>query len=264
MTTQRRGTALITGASSGLGEEFAWQLAVRHHDLVLVARREDRLRALQHRLEQAAAISVQVLPADLATAAGRAVVAERITHPTAAPVGLVVNNAGFGLGQRFVDGDLQRERDAIAVMITAVMELSHAAASAMIPRGRGAILNVSSMVADTAMGTYAAAKAWVKTFTEALAGELAGTGVSATAVSPGLVRTEFHAAAQMDDTAWPAIGWLTAEQVVTAALAAVRRGQIHVVPSLRYRALQSVLQHSPRPLVRTLGGPGLWERAITR
>lgn len=254
---------MITGASSGLGEEFAWQLAARHHHLVLVARRDDRLRALQHRLEQAAAISVEVLPADLATAAGRVAVANRITDPGAAPIGLVVNNAGFGLGQRFIDGDLEREREAVAVMITAVMELSHAAASVMIPRGRGAILNVSSMVADTAMGTYAAAKSWVKTFTEALAGELTGTGVRATAVSPGLVRTEFHSAAQMDDTAWPTIGWLTAEQVVTTALAAVRRGQVHVVPSVRYRALQSLLHHAPRPLVRRLGGPGLWDRALS-
>lgn len=257
----RRGTALITGASSGLGTEFAWQLAAAGHDLVIVARREERLAQLKNELEQVAGISVEVIVADLATADGRAQVVERLRDESA-PIGLLVNNAGFGLGQRFIGGSLERENEAIEVMIRAVMELSHAAATAMIPRGRGAILNVSSMVAQTAMGTYAAAKAWVKTFTEALAGELEGTGVTATAVSPGLVRTEFHSASGMKESAWPEFGWLDAEDVVADALAAVRRGAVHTTPSLRYKSLQGIMKLAPRALVRKIGGPKMWERAI--
>ena len=115
-------------------------------------------------------------------------------------MGLLVNNAGFGLGQRFVGGDLAREEDALNVMVRAVMVASHAAAGAMVERGRGAILNVSSVAAHNVVGTYAADKAWVLRFTEALAVELAGTGVSATALCPGLVHTGFHAAAGIDET----------------------------------------------------------------
>ena len=258
----RRGTALITGASAGLGEEFAWQLAAAGHDLVIVARREERLAQLAHDIEQAAGVKVEVLAADLATADGRAKVVARITDTESAPIGLLINNAGFGLGQPFISGDIERENQAIEVMIRAVMELSHAAANTMVPRGRGAILNVASMVSQTAMGTYAAAKAWVRTFTEALAGELHGTGVTATAVSPGLVHTEFHSSSGMKEDAWPKIGWLDAEDVVADALAAVRRGAVLTTPSLRYKAVQGVIKLAPRAAVRALGGPRMWEKAM--
>lgn len=258
----RRGTALITGASAGLGEEFAWQLAAAGHDLVIVARREERLAQLAHDIEQAAGVKVEVLAADLATADGRAKVVGRITDRQSAPIGLLINNAGFGLGQPFISGDIERENQAIEVMIRAVMELSHAAANEMVTRGRGAILNVASMVSQTAMGTYAAAKAWVRTFTEALAGELRGTGVTATAVSPGLVRTEFHSSSGMKEEAWPEIGWLDAEDVVADALAAVRRGAVLTTPSLRYKAVQGIIKLAPRAAVRALGGPRMWEKAI--
>ena len=170
-------------------------------------------------------------------------------------MGLLVNNAGFGLGQRFVGGDLSREEDALNVMVRAVMVASHAAAGAMVERGRGAILNVSSMTAHTAMGTYAAHKAWVLRFTEGLAAELAGTGVSATALCPGLVHTGFHAAAGIDETQWKEPLWLDAERVAIDALAAVRRGQVICTPSLRYRSANAVLRLAPRWFVRRVVGP---------
>ena len=162
------GTALVTGATSGLGLEIAWQLAQARHDLVLVARTPERLRQVAEEMRQFAGVQVETLQADLSKRDELERVAERLRE-TSKPIGLLVNNAGFGLGQRFVGGDLAREEDALNVMVRAVMVTSHAAAGAMVERGRGAILNVSSMTAHTAMGTYAAHKAWVLRFTEGLA-----------------------------------------------------------------------------------------------
>lgn len=254
------GTALITGASSGLGVEYAWQLAAAGHHLVLVARRAERLEELAEKIRQAAGVRVEVLARDLSDRDELSHVANRL-RAERNPVGLLVNNAGFGLGQRFVTGDLAKEEKALDVLIRAVMVLSHAAAGPMANRGRGAILNVSSVAAGTSMGTYAAAKVWVKTFTEVLAGELRGTGVSATAVLPGLVRTEFHEAANMNASAWPEIGWIPAEAVVEQSLAAVRRGQVLSVPTVRYKAINTLLRHAPRGLVRAASGPGFAARA---
>ena len=248
------GTALVTGATSGLGLEIAWQLAQARHDLVLVARTPERLRLVAEEMRQFAGVQVETLQADLSKRDELERVAERL-HETSKPVGLLVNNAGFGLGQRFVGGDLAREEDALNVMVRAVMVASHAAAGAMVERGRGAILNVSSMTAHTAMGTYAAHKAWVLRFTEGLAAELAGTGVSATALCPGLVHTGFHAAAGIDETQWKAPLWLDAERVAIDGLAAVRRGQVICTPSLRYRSANAVLRLAPRWFVRRVVGP---------
>ncbi|MGM0386821.1 MAG: SDR family NAD(P)-dependent oxidoreductase [Actinomycetota bacterium] len=255
------GTALVTGASSGLGLEFAWQLAAARHNLVLVARRAPELEEIAEDLRQAAGVRVEVLPADLARHEGLDIVAERLRSGEA-PVGLLVNNAGFGLGQGFVGGDLAREEEALAVLVRAVLVLSHAAAPAMVARGHGAILNVSSVAAHTAMGTYAAHKAWVRSFTESLASELRTTPVTATALMPGLVRTGFHAASGMNADVWPAFGWLRAEDVVSAALAAVRHGDVLCTPSLMYKSANAFLRHAPRWLVRSTTGPGLSARAI--
>lgn len=245
----RRGRALVTGATAGLGLEIAWQLATDHHALVLVARDAERLTAVAHRIRAVAAVEVEVLPADLSIRDDVARIADRLTD-TERPVDLLVNNAGFGLGQRFVGGDLAVEERALAVMVRAVLVLTHAATTAMVPRGRGAVLNVSSAAALTAMGSYAAHKAWVRSFTEGLATELRGTGVSATALCPGLVRTEFHARAAMQTDGWPDCAWLDAPSVAAAALAAVRRGAVLCTPGLRYSAATATLRLMPRWLVR--------------
>lgn len=274
------GTALVTGATSGIGQEIVWQLAEAHHDLVLVARDRARLEALGERLRQVAGVGAQVLPADLSTPEGRSVVAQRLrvavppdgasddagchsdvvadgphsaTDVAARPVDLLVNDAGFAVGQRFVGGDLAQEQRALAVMVQAVLELTHAAVPGMVERGHGAVLNVSSATALTAMGTYAAHKAWVRTFTEGLASELRGTGVTATVVNPGLTRSEFHDRAGMGDQ-WPGVAWLRAEDVARSALAAVRRGQVICTPSARYLAVNAALRVSPRWLVRRVAG----------
>jgi len=260
------GTALITGASSGIGLEFARQLAGAGHNLVLVARNETRLNEVADTLRRDAGVKVEVLPADLSEPADLARVIARLrvksaapmfdgetTRQIQAPIDLLVNNAGFGTAQPLVGGDIDKEINAINVMITAVMVLSQAAAEAMVERGRGAIVNVGSIAALTTMGTYSAAKAWVRTFTEALAAELRGTGVTATVVAPGLTHTEFHERSGMRTDNFPAIGWLDAQQVVGEALADVRRGAVHSTPSWRYKAVAAGLRAAPRSAIRALG-----------
>ncbi|WP_069386182.1 SDR family NAD(P)-dependent oxidoreductase [Cellulosimicrobium cellulans] len=249
-------TALITGASAGLGLEFAWQLATARHDLVLVARDEERLEQVAGQIRAAAGVRVQVLPADLSVADDVARVAERLASPgdeDERPVGLLVNNAGFATHQRFVGGDLDVEVRALDVMVKAVMVLSHAAAGQMTARGRGAILNVASVAALTAGGTYAAAKAWVRSFTEGLAVELRGTGVSATVLCPGFTHTEFHDRANLDMSGLPDVAWLHADRVVATALADVRRGVVISTPSTRYRTASALLRVLPRSAVRAIG-----------
>lgn len=252
-------TALITGASAGLGLEFAWQLATARHDLVLVARDEERLERVAAQIRAAAGVRVQVLPADLSVPDDVARVAERLAvveedEAGRRPVGLLVNNAGYAVHQRFVGGDVDAEVKALDVMVRAVLVLSHAAAGQMTERGRGAILNVASVAALTASGTYSAAKAWVRTFTEGLAVELRGTGVTATALCPGLTHTEFHERAGIDYTQLPDVAWLNADRVVTAALADVRRGVVISTPSLRYRLASGLLKVAPRAAVRAFEG----------
>ncbi|GIG21498.1 short-chain dehydrogenase [Cellulomonas chitinilytica] len=246
------GTALVTGASAGLGLEFAWQLATARHDVVLVARDEERLTRLAEQLRAAAGVRAEVLVADLSDRAGMERVADRLRSDEN-PVGLLVNNAGLGLNQRFVEGDLAREEDALEVMVRAVLVLSHAAAGAMVERGRGAVLNVASVAALLASGTYSAHKAWVRSFTEGLAVELRGTGVTATALCPGFVHTEFHERGRIDVSAYPEIAWLNAEDVVATALADVRRGAVISTPSLRYQLASGVVRLAPRSAVRAFG-----------
>lgn len=254
-------TVLITGASAGLGLEFAWQLATARHDVVLVARDEQRLDRLASQLRAAAGVRAEVLPADLGDRAAVERVADRLRDRDR-PVGLLVNNAGFGLGQQFVGGDLAPHEQALDVMVRAVMVLSHAAVGPMVERGRGAVLNVSSVAALTAMGTYSAHKAWVRTFTESLAVELRGTGVTATALCPGLVHTEFHERAGIERGAFPDLAWLNADAVVTAALADVRRGAVISTPSLRYGIASEVARLLPRAAIRALSGDRRTREAV--
>ncbi|WP_146904957.1 SDR family NAD(P)-dependent oxidoreductase [Cellulomonas aerilata] len=248
------GTALITGAGAGLGLEFAWQLATARHDLVLVDRDAERLDRLAGRLRAAAGVHVEVLLADLSVRDDVDRVAERL-RSTERPVGLLVNNAGAAAGQRFVSGDLSREEALLDVMVRCVLVLSHAAVEQMTLRGRGAVLNVASVAALITLGTYSAHKAWVRTFTEGLAVELRGMGVTATVVCPGFVRTEFHDRAGIDMAWLPEVGWLRADDVVAAALAAVRRGAVISTPSLRYRLGSGAARVMPRSVVRAMGSP---------
>jgi uncharacterized protein len=243
-------TALITGASSGIGAAFAARLARDGRDLVLVARDAERLEraATVHRK---AGVSVEVLPADLSAADDRERVAARLADPDVAPVDLLVNNAGFSLGERFTEAEppaLQRQLD---VNVTAVLQLTRAALPAMIERGRGAVVNVSSVLGLVpGGGTYGAEKSWVVSFTEGIAASLTGTGVRAMVLCPGFVRTEFHERAGMDMGARTGPMWLSAERVVEECLADLARGRVISVPSPQYKALTALATLLPRPVVR--------------
>ncbi len=245
------GIALVTGAGAGVGLEFSWQLATARHDLVLVDLDAERLMHLAAQLRAAAGVHVETLVADLSVRGDVERVADRL-RSTERPVGLLVNNAGAAAGQRFVSGDLGREEALLDLMVGTVMVLSHAAAGQMTARGRGAILNVASVAALMASGTYSAHKAWVRTFTEALAVELSGTGVTATVLCPGYVHTEFHERASLDMSAVPEVAWLQADDVVAAALADVRRGAVISTPSVRYRLASGAVRILPRAAVRTI------------
>ena len=215
-----------------------------------MARSRDKLSDMAGLLAGATGVGVEVLVADLSTPEGTATVAARISDPDR-PIDLLVNNAGFGLKRGFLTSDIEEELEALDVMVRAVLVLSHAATRAMVPRGHGAILNVSSIATWLGNGSYSSHKAWVTAFTEALASQLRGTGVTATAVLPGLTHTEFHERAELsayDEV--PEIAWLEAEDVVTAALAAVRRKQVLVTPSVLYGTLGSVARVMPRAWVR--------------
>lgn len=246
-------TALVTGATAGIGLSFATVLAGRGHDLVLVARDRVRLEDVATRLRTDHGVEVDVLVADLADRAQVGVVAERIADP-ARPVDLVVNNAGFALAASFLEDDVADEERLLAVLCGAVLVLSHAAARAMVGRGHGAIVNVSSVSSFVSMGSYSAAKAWVTVFSEGLARELAGTGVTVTAVCPGFTHTEFHSRAAINMSRLPAFLWLDSDAVARTGLDDLAKGRAVSVPGWQYKALVGVLRVAPRGLVRRVSG----------
>lgn len=243
-------TALVTGATAGIGREFATQLAAKGENLVLVARDTARLEAFAVELTDAHGVAVEVLPADLADRTQLERVAERL-RDTERPVDLLVNNAGYSLSTSFVDGDVAAEEQLLDVLVRAVLVLSHAAATTMVRRGRGQIINVSSVAGLLASGTYSAAKSYVTTFTESLSGQLAGTGVGVTALLPGFVRTEFHERAGIDKGERSGPFWLEAPDLVRAALDDAASGKVISVPSPQYKAVVGLVRHLPRALIRS-------------
>jgi uncharacterized protein len=241
--------ALITGATSGIGLTFARTLALRGHDIVLVARDSERLDQVASEL-RAHRVTVDVISADLSD---RDQLAGVEAHVRERPVEILVNNAGFGVQQRFSTGDLEAEQRMLDVLVTATMRLTRAALPHMMERGSGAVLNVSSVAGWITGGTYSAAKAWVTVFSESLAVELAGTGVHVTAVCPGYTHTEFHQRASMQMDGVPEWMWLDSQQVVDRALVDVRKGRPVSVAGRQYKALSLAAQYLPRPLVRVIG-----------
>lgn len=253
------GTALVTGATSGIGQEFCWQLASEGHNIVLVARTKDRLRALAENIARVHGVHVEVLPADLAEPEDLARVCTRLTQTGPevsgkSPVTILVNGAGFGFGTSFLDDEFERELYGMDVMVRAVMATCYYAGRTMRERGEGAIVNISSVAADTGMGPYSAHKAWVRAFSEGLYEELKGTGVTVTATMPGLTHSEFHkrAGGEAYYGQAPEVMWMTPDQVVRETLAAVKREQVLVTPSLRYKAIYHTTRVMPRFLVRTV------------
>jgi short-subunit dehydrogenase len=244
------GIALVTGGTSGIGAEFARQLAARGDDLVLVARDKKRLDAMAAELG-ALGRSVEVIAADLSDEKDTARVAKRLAD-TAKPIDILVNNAGFGGLSKLVNPDIAQQDEAYAVMMRAVWVLTAAVATGMKERGHGAIINVASTAGQLSMGAYSSIKAWVITYTESLANELHGTGVTVTALMPGWVRTEFHERANISSSSIPNSLWLDAERLVRVSLRDVDRGRVISIPSIRYRLLSWLLRHAPRSAVRAV------------
>lgn len=245
-------TALITGATAGIGRSFAEELARTGHDLVLVARDAARLQSTATELATTYGVACEVLAADLSDRAQLQTVADRIAEDGARAVDMVINNAGFGLKTTFLQSDIADEERQLAVLCQAVLVLSHAAGRAMISRGRGHILNVSSVASFVTMGTYSAAKSWVTTFTQALANDLSGTGVGATAVCPGYTRTEFHQRMGASMSSIPGPLWLDADTLARTALADAAAGKVLSTPGIVYKAAEMATGVLPRGIVRRL------------
>jgi short-subunit dehydrogenase len=242
-------TALVTGATAGIGLSFAHQLAERGHDIVLVARDRARLENVSDELRATYAVDTEILVADLSDRADTGKVAERLAD-RARPVDLLVNNAGYSLKKRFLDNEIGEEESVFDVLCRAVLILSHAAANAMRERGHGGIVNVSSVASFITSGTYSAEKSFVTVFTEGLSSELAGSGVTATALCPGFTHTEFHDRAGLNMSSLPGFLWLDSDRLVRDCLADVAKGKVVSVPGPQYKAIVAGLRILPRAVVR--------------
>lgn len=240
-------TALVTGSTAGIGAAFARALAAEGTDLVLVARDAARLEKVAAELRDRHRVGVDVLPADLTDPTGRLAVEQRLADPDR-PVDLLVNNAGIGLKGVLWETDVDDQERMLTLNCTAVLRLSHAALRAMVPRGRGDIITVSSVAGFVpgVRGPYAATKAWATAFTESLAGQLAGTGVRASVVAPGFVHTEFHDRAGLDMTRVRDRLWLDADDVAATALRDHRAGKVLSVPGAQYKAVVAASRLLPR------------------
>lgn len=258
--TQRWRTALVTGASSGIGREIARQAAARGADVVLVARGEAALEGVAGEVRRDHGRTAEVLVADLGDRHDLARVEARVADPRH-PVDLVVNNAGFGGSGPFTELDVDREEAEVRLNCLAVLRLSHAALSAMLPRARGGVLNVSSLAGFQALPTsvtYAATKAFVTSLTEGLHEEARGSGVHVTALCPGFVRSGFHRASDIGEDGQgrdlPEVAWMDAGTVARAGLDAVTRNRALCVPGAGYQVLAALSGALPRAVTRRVAG----------
>jgi short-subunit dehydrogenase len=247
-------TALVTGATAGIGAAFTHRLAADGWGLVLVARDAARLDGLALDLTGRYGVPVEVLSADLSTDDGPGPVADRL-RDAARPVDLLINNAGIGLRTPFSRADVEDEARMMRLNMGAVLRLTHAALSAMTGRGHGAVINVSSVAGFGLVqpgSTYAASKAWVTNFSESVGVAAARHGVRVMALCPGFTRTEFHERAGIDTAGSPEWMWLDAEDVVRVAFRDLGRGRLVSVPDWKYKAAVLGIRYTPHGLLTAL------------
>ena len=246
---KRYSCALVTGASAGLGEEFVLQLAPRVDRFVLVARRQDRLDELSEKVRaRFPNLVVEVIATDLTSVDGCKGLIETLSAKGLV-ADLLVNNAGFGTIGSLARVALASQEAMLKLHVLLPNALTHAVLPGMIARRSGAIINVSSVasyVTSAGNANYCGSKAYLRTFSEALAQEVSRHGIVVQALCPGFTHTEFHARAGMDKTRIPAVFWLSAERVVSESLAALVKGRpVAVIPGKRYRAIVALLRHAP-------------------
>ena len=253
MTTNIRPQALVTGASSGIGTAFAERLARDGYDVILVARRRERLEVLAQSLRASYQINADVVVADLSKPDSLRMVEKRIIEDSA--LTLLVNNAGFGGYKPFAELDPEKAEELINLQVVAVTRLTRAALPGMLARKHGAIVNVSSRLAFSGSlgsaqmpkrATYAGTKAYINTFSQLLQSELEGTGVQVQALCPGLVETEFHSHVGADTSRFPAGMVMKPEDVVEASLVGLKLGEVICVPALDDASLVTQIQASER------------------
>ncbi len=254
-------TALVTGATAGIGAAFARRLALARYDLVLVARNSGRLADIAAELTDRWTVAVEPLTADLSTVDGCARVETRLAEPER-PIDLLVNNAGISLHSSFTRNTVEDEERLLSLNVRAVMRLTHAALGPMVSRRSGAVVNLSSVAGFAVVSpgsTYPASKAWVTSFSQSIGQSVRRRGVKVMALCPGFTHSEFHDSAGIDLSHLPSFAWLNADEVVEAGLRDLRHGKLVSIPTARYKVATAALTHLPRSVlhrVPNLGGRG--------
>jgi len=245
-----RSWALITGATSGIGESFTRLLASNNYNLVLVARDLPRLHERATGLQSVYGVETVVLQADLATDSGCALVESYIADNE---IDVLINNAGFGINKAFTVSALDAEQNMLDVLVRTPMRLMHVALPGMKARDKGIIINVSSVAGFMAGGTYSAAKSYLTVLSESLNTELSGTKVEISALCPGFTRTEFHQRGRMSMKGLPTFMWLTSDAVVAKSWRDAKKGKAISIPGWQYKLLAFIMSIAPRPMVRKIG-----------
>lgn len=245
-------SAVITGASAGIGGRFARLLAREGYDLVLVARDENRLEETAAELIKEFGINCEIVVADLSTEHGSRSVEERLSDPER-PIDVLINNAGFGIRESFLKSHKDAEQQLLDVLVRTPMRLMHSVLPIMKERNSGIIINVSSVAGWIAGGTYSAAKSYLTVLSESLHTELRATNVNVIALCPGFTHTEFHQRGKMRMEALPKFMWLEADRVVAKAWSDALSGKAVSVPGWQYMIVSSLARYAPRPFVRKVG-----------
>jgi uncharacterized protein len=250
-----RPIALVTGPTSGIGLAFAQQLAAAGHDLVLVSRNRERLEDLATELRERYGVEAEVLVADLGRREDLAAVEARLAD-TGRPVDLLVNNAGLGLKDKFLDNSVEDEQYLLDVLVTAVLRLTHAALGPMVARHHGAVVNVSSIAGYLPRGSYSAAKAYVTSLSEWADLTYRDQGVRVMALLPGFTKTEFHERMDVSRESAPAWLWLDVDRLVREALSDLEKGRRISVPTKRYKLVSALAKYTPSSIQAKFQGLG--------